>query len=200
MAVVRKPAELPVDSSAESGTETTDDTICNDAIYNKEKRNKGKHNKGRYDKEKAVTSRHGRDKGKADAKASAGTSGLTVLYAGSQASGISGVVSSRSACSSSSARSDGGSAGRPDHALALSAVPDSSAFPSADVSYAQAVAYLRREAIVLPPDTPRGFVVVTYRGAALGFVKNVGNRANNLYPQEWKIKSTHVPDEPHVME
>ena len=38
-------------------------------------------------------------------------------------------------------------------------------------------------------------VTVTYLGAPLGFVKNIGNRANNLYPREWRIKSTHLPDE-----
>ena len=30
---------------------------------------------------------------------------------------------------------------------------------------------------------------------AIGFEKNIGNRANNLYPQEWRIKSSHVPAE-----
>ena len=63
-----------------------------------------------------------------------------------------------------------------------------------EVDYAEAISYLRKEAVVLPPDTPRGFVVLTYRGTPIGFEKNIGNRANNLYPQEWRIKSTHVPD------
>jgi len=26
-------------------------------------------------------------------------------------------------------------------------------------------------------------------------VKNIGQRANNLYPKEWRIKSTHIPEE-----
>ncbi|MBQ4146531.1 MAG: hypothetical protein II593_01010 [Prevotella sp.] len=26
------------------------------------------------------------------------------------------------------------------------------------------------------------------------FVKNLGNRTNNLYPMEWKIKSGHLPE------
>ena len=26
------------------------------------------------------------------------------------------------------------------------------------------------------------------------FVKNLGNRTNNLYPMEWKIKSSYLPD------
>ncbi len=84
--------------------------------------------------------------------------------------------------------------------LALSTALNRSAVPQAEVSYAQAIAYLRKEAISLPEEAPRGTVLVTYHGAALGFVKNLGNRANNLYPQEWRIKSTHIPDdEPKIL-
>ena len=64
-----------------------------------------------------------------------------------------------------------------------------------ELSYQQAMAYLRREALVLPPDTPRGIVEVTFMGHALGVVKNIGTRANNLYPKEWKIKTTHIPND-----
>ena len=66
--------------------------------------------------------------------------------------------------------------------------------PHVELSYEQAIAYLRREAIVLPPETPRGIVVVTYHQLPLGLVKNIGTRANNLYPKEWRIKSTHIPN------
>ncbi len=65
--------------------------------------------------------------------------------------------------------------------------------PCADLTYPQALAYLRGEALVLPPDTPRGLVTVTFMGHPLGQVKNIGTRANNLYPKEWRIKTTHVP-------
>ena len=83
----------------------------------------------------------------------------------------------------------------PSCAEALSATLDPSRYPVADLPYPAAIAYLRREAIVLPPDTPRGLVVVSFMGHALGFAKNIGQRANNLYPREWAIKSTHVPAE-----
>ena len=68
-------------------------------------------------------------------------------------------------------------------------------FPKVDLPYFQALKYLRGEALVLPPDTPKGFVTVTYKGFALGEVKNIGNRANNLYPKPWRIKTTHLPTE-----
>lgn len=66
-------------------------------------------------------------------------------------------------------------------------------FPTAEVELPQAIAYLRTEAIQLPSNIPTGYVLITYQNHPLGFAKNIGNRANNLYPPEWKIKSTHVP-------
>ena len=64
-----------------------------------------------------------------------------------------------------------------------------------DLTYQQAIAYLRHEALVLPDDTPRGLVEVCFMGHPLGLVKNIGTRANNLYPKEWKIKTTYTPSD-----
>lgn len=74
-------------------------------------------------------------------------------------------------------------------ALARDLRPD--AFPRADVDRATALDYLRRQAIALPDGTPRGIVLLHYGGYPLGFVKNLGNRANNLYPAPWRILSAH---------
>ena len=73
--------------------------------------------------------------------------------------------------------------------------PQSTHTERIDLPYSEALKYLRGEAIVLPPDTPRGLVTVTYKGVALGPAKNIGNRANNLYPKPWRIKTTHLPTE-----
>ena len=64
-----------------------------------------------------------------------------------------------------------------------------------ELTYQQAIAYLRHEALTLPPDTPHGVVTVCFQGHALGPAKNIGSRANNLYPKEWKIKTTHIPND-----
>ena len=64
--------------------------------------------------------------------------------------------------------------------------------PRIEIARPQAISYLRREAITLPPDTPRGIVMLTYEGNALGLAKNIGNRANNLYPKEWRIRTTYI--------
>ena len=83
----------------------------------------------------------------------------------------------------------------PHHSLAMSTALASEAFPKAEVSYEQAIAYLRKEGLILDTDVPRGYVLLTYQGIPLGFVKNIGNRANNLYPQEWRIRSGYLPEE-----
>lgn len=77
----------------------------------------------------------------------------------------------------------------PAHAEALLTNLPKDKYPFAELSKEDALKYLHHEAIVLDSDVPKGFVVVTYQGHPLGFVKNIGNRANNLYPQEWKIRN-----------
>ena len=67
--------------------------------------------------------------------------------------------------------------------------------PQVELTYQQAIAYLRHEALVLPEETPRGLVNVAFQGFPLGPAKNIGTRANNLYPKEWKIKTTHIPQD-----
>lgn len=84
----------------------------------------------------------------------------------------------------------------PAQGLALTTSLRGDAFPTASADYGTALAYLRREAVALPEGTPRGFVLLQYGGRPLGFVKNLGNRANNLYPQAWRIMSSHTPEEP----
>ena len=70
-----------------------------------------------------------------------------------------------------------------------------SSLSSVELTYQQSIAYLRRESLTLPADVPLGIIDVCFQGHVLGQVKNVGSRANNLYPKEWKIKTTHIPPE-----
>lgn len=76
----------------------------------------------------------------------------------------------------------------PAHEEALLCTLQKDKYPVVELSIDDALRYLHHEAIVLDADVPRGFVIVAYKGHPLGFVKNIGNRANNLYPQEWKIR------------
>ena len=76
----------------------------------------------------------------------------------------------------------------PSAAQALSIATGREQFARVELSLEQARRYLHRESFALPPGTPRGFVVVSYRGQALGFMKNLGERANNLYPKNWAVR------------
>ena len=60
-------------------------------------------------------------------------------------------------------------------------------FPSVELSKEYALRFLSRETILLK-DAPLGYLRVTYGDLGLGFVKNIGSRANNLYPVGWKIR------------
>lgn len=75
----------------------------------------------------------------------------------------------------------------PDADLALSLIFNEGAFPYADVDEKTALAFLHKDAIVLN-DMPKGYVVIRFDGVPLGFVKNLGNRCNNLHPQSRRIR------------
>ena len=87
----------------------------------------------------------------------------------------------------------------PDHSLALAINGDRSSYPNVEIDYETAIKYLRHEAIMLSAVVPKGIVTLTYRGHAIGFANNLGNHANNLYPQEWRIKSSHIPNEQIIL-
>lgn len=71
--------------------------------------------------------------------------------------------------------------------VALSKYLDLTTVEKADIDYETAISFLKRESIQLS-EAQKGFILVCYKGQPLGFVKNLGNRCNNLYPQEWRIR------------
>jgi NOL1/NOP2/fmu family ribosome biogenesis protein len=76
----------------------------------------------------------------------------------------------------------------PDADLALSLMLNEEAFPSVEVDRMTALSYLHRDAITLPYDTQKGYVIIRHEGLPLGFVKNLGNRCNSLHPQSRRIR------------
>ena len=75
----------------------------------------------------------------------------------------------------------------PQAGLALSKAFNEAAFVAVDVDLETALRFLRCEAIVLP-NAPKGFLVLKYQNLPIGWVKNIGNRCNNLYPAAWRIR------------
>ena len=57
-----------------------------------------------------------------------------------------------------------------------------------EVDQPTALTYLRREAITLSESAGRGYLLLTHQDTPLGWVKNLGNRSNNLYPPAWRIR------------
>lgn len=88
----------------------------------------------------------------------------------------------------------------PNHCIAVNHALESSAFPTVSLNWEEAIRYLKKEALLLPTDTEKGYVLVTYNDHPLGFVKNIGNRANNLYPPEWRIRTGFIPDDIRILE
>ena len=71
--------------------------------------------------------------------------------------------------------------------LALSLALSSDAFPGVSLERSAALSFLHRDNLVLE-NAPRGYLTVNYGGLPLGFVKNLGNRCNNLHPQGRRIR------------
>jgi 16S rRNA C967 or C1407 C5-methylase (RsmB/RsmF family)/NOL1/NOP2/fmu family ribosome biogenesis protein len=75
----------------------------------------------------------------------------------------------------------------PSHELALSQKLKKDAFPIEEVDLSVALAYMRRDNFVID-NALKGWNILTYNGVNLGFIKNIGNRFNNYFPVEWRIR------------
>lgn len=75
----------------------------------------------------------------------------------------------------------------PDQAWALFYDLNKALYTIADLSLRDALLFLKKEIFDLP-DVKDGLVLFTYRNTPIGFGKKVGNRLNNNYPTEWRIR------------
>lgn len=77
----------------------------------------------------------------------------------------------------------------PSHALSQSIYMNPEAFDEVEVTYSEAIAYLRKENVLPAEGSGRGLQIVTFQGAKLGFMKLISpTRSNNYYPNEWRIR------------
>lgn len=74
----------------------------------------------------------------------------------------------------------------PAHDIALS-VDAAKSLSGIEVNKEQALKFLKREEINLP-DNCRGWHIIRYNGLGLGWIKGLGNRANNYLPKHWRIR------------
>lgn len=75
----------------------------------------------------------------------------------------------------------------PAHELALSDQIREDVFSRTEISLREALAYQRRDSFSLSL-SQKGWNIVTYKVVNLGFINNIGNRVNNYYPVEWRIR------------
>lgn len=76
---------------------------------------------------------------------------------------------------------------KPTHEAALSLRLNRPAFSEAPVTKEQALKFLAKEDFPIAGNG-KGISLVTYEGVPLGWLNLLGNRANNLYPKEWRIR------------
>lgn len=76
---------------------------------------------------------------------------------------------------------------KPEHALALYVGRSVDVVPVVEVSDEDAVNYLRKLDIAAG-QFEEGINVVTYKGIAIGFIKRIGARCNNMYPKDLRIQ------------
>ncbi len=74
----------------------------------------------------------------------------------------------------------------PHEALALSVNLVRSDIPKYELTKEQALHYLKGETFQLPGN--HGYGLMCFEGTKLGWIKHLGNRFNNLYPKDWRIR------------
>lgn len=79
--------------------------------------------------------------------------------------------------------------------LPFSLDTDPSAFPTHELDQNQALSYLANQALITDVRDQKGYVLLKYRNQIIGLGKFAGNRINNLYPNEWKLRKIVSPDE-----
>lgn len=74
----------------------------------------------------------------------------------------------------------------PHHELAIS-VEKNKDIPFAELNLPDAIKFLRKEPLNLN-EISNGWILATYNGYGLGWLKNIGSRLNNYYPVNWRIR------------
>ena len=75
----------------------------------------------------------------------------------------------------------------PEHTFALSVDRNPDIFESIELDLRDALFFQKKDEIRIESKT-KGWMLVTFQNVPLGFVKNLGNRVNNYFPKEWRIR------------
>jgi 16S rRNA C967 or C1407 C5-methylase (RsmB/RsmF family)/NOL1/NOP2/fmu family ribosome biogenesis protein len=75
----------------------------------------------------------------------------------------------------------------PSDKLVFSQIFNPTVFDSLDLSYEESLSYLGKQ-VIPKVSSQKGYVVLKYNHINIGLGKFAGNRINNLYPNEWKLR------------
>ncbi len=75
----------------------------------------------------------------------------------------------------------------PEHELAMSIELNRKAFPVAELSAGNALQYVAKETFQLNSEG-NNWQLASFKNTPLGFIKHIGNRFNNYYPKEWRLR------------
>ena len=73
----------------------------------------------------------------------------------------------------------------PNEALAFCSIV-SDTIQRIELTKLEALHYLKGE--TFPLEGKQGWALLTFEGNTLGWIKHLGNRFNNFYPKEWRIR------------
>ncbi len=76
----------------------------------------------------------------------------------------------------------------PSAEVALSVALNKEHFHNVELTEHEALNYLHGTWTATTDNIDKGWLLVTYQSQPLGFVKSIGNRVNNYYPKEWRIR------------
>lgn len=79
----------------------------------------------------------------------------------------------------------------PSHELALSVAFNQETYPQIELNGNDALKFLKKEDIKVE-GMEDGWIIATYKKVPLGWLKKIGNRTNNYYPKEWRIRMNIV--------
>ena len=71
--------------------------------------------------------------------------------------------------------------------LPLSIEFNADSYPSMELDENQTIKFLKGDTLT-DINAPKSWNVVRFEGVALGFIKSIGNRINNYYPKDWRIR------------
>lgn len=74
----------------------------------------------------------------------------------------------------------------PAHDIAFS-IARSESLPNMELSKIDALHFLKKEEISIIP-SQKGWLLITFQGLGLGWIKSLGNRINNYLPKHWRIR------------